>query len=99
MGGALKVFLVMLAVPLVYSGLLFVFDSPLALWGALFTSGLLGIWWFHRARRRPVFMPYIVVWIILGGMMWYASFRSDCSLKVAGRSIELPALFCPFPQQ
>lgn len=99
MGGAFKVFVMMLSVPLLYSGLLLVFGAPLALWGALFIAGLLGIFWFHRARRRPVFMPYIIIWVILGGAMWYAGSKGGCSLGVASRSVELPKLFCPFPQK
>lgn len=88
----------MLAVPLVYSGLSFAFGPALSLWGAVAVAGLLGIVWFHRARRRPVFLPYIVIWIILGGALWYASTHNWCSADNKTLPFKVPGIFCPFPR-
>ena len=87
----------MLAVAIAYSALSLVFATPLALWGALFVAGLLGMYWFHRARTRPVFKPYLFVWIILAGALWYASSHRWCT-SAPTLPVELPSLFCPFPQ-
>ena len=99
MRGALKVVGVMLAVPLAYSVLLLVFGSSLALWGALFVAGLLGMSWFHRARQHASWKPYIIIWILLAGAMWYASKSDWCLTPDNPLHVQLPALFCPFPQQ
>jgi FtsH-binding integral membrane protein len=96
MGGALKTVLVMLAVPLAYSGLSIVFGSALSLWGAVCAAGLLGVMWFHRARRRPVFLPYIIIWVLLFGGLYYASGSVYCAS--ADVSPNLPPILCPFPQ-
>ncbi len=97
MKGALKVFVVMIVVACAYSALLIIFDMPLALWGSLFVAGLLGMYWFHRARRRPVFKPYILFWILFGVFLWYASNQGWCSPSQQALPIALPDLFCPFP--
>ena len=89
--------MVMVVVALAYSALVLVFDAPLALWGALFVAGLLGMYWFHRARRRPVFKPYFFIWVVLAGALWYASSQHWCA-SATTLPIELPSLFCPFPQ-
>ena len=97
MGGAFKVVLVMLAVPLAYAGLSQVFGFGLSLWGAVCIAGLLGVMWFHRARRKPVFMPYIIIWVLLFGGLYYASGSAYCSSPDA--SPHLPSILCPFPQK
>jgi len=89
----------MLVVPLLYSVLLLVFGAPLALWSAVFFAGLLGISWFHRARQRSGMKPYIIIWILLAGVMFYASKSEWCSTPDNPLNVQIPALFCPFPQK
>ena len=96
MASAFKVILVMLTVLLAYSGLSQFFATPLALWGAVFAAGFLGIAWFHRARTRSLYMPYIIIWGLLFGGMYYASTSVYCDS--GGAAARLSAMLCPFPR-
>jgi len=96
MTSAFKVFLVMLAVPVAYIGFSTVFGSALSLWGAVFAAGFLGIAWFHRARTRGLYMPYIILWAMFFGGMYYASTSAYCDS--GGRVAQLSAMLCPFPR-
>lgn len=94
--GAFKIVIVMLVVPLAYSALSLAFGPGLSLWGAVFAAGLLGVMWFHRARRKPVFFPYIIIWAMLFGGLYYASRSAYCTS--ADASPKLPRILCPFPR-
>lgn len=96
MTGALKVVLVMLAVPAAYTALSMSFAQPLALWGSLVLAGFLGIAWFHRVGRRGLYVPYIIIWAALMGGLYYASGSPLCD--AGGTAARISSMLCPFPQ-
>lgn len=96
MKNSLKVFFVMLVVPIAYAGLSRFFAVPLALWGSVLAAGLVGISWFHRARSKGHYIPYLILWGLLFGAMYTISGSSYC--EPGGMAANLSALFCPFPK-
>lgn len=96
MKNAIRVFLVMLAVPVAYAGFSRFFAVPLALWGSVLAAGFLGISWFHRARSKGLYIPYLILWGLLFGAMYYMSGSAYC--EPGGMAANLSSLFCPFPR-